>query len=70
MSPTKPDIDVRDIKQIKRIPETVICIRLGNPDDENCRFPLHFNTSPDEYLIPKVHQFDAKMERLPNEPER
>jgi hypothetical protein len=33
MSPTRTDIDVRDIKLLKRIPETIICARLGNPND-------------------------------------
>ena len=38
MSPTKADIDIRDIPYLKRIPETVLCVRIGNPDDENSRF--------------------------------
>lgn len=38
MSPTKTDIDVRDIPWLKRIPDVVLCMRLGNPEDENCKF--------------------------------
>lgn len=59
-SPTKPDIDVRDIPILKRIPETVLCIRIGNPNDENSNFNLNFHTSPDEYIIPKIHQVYTK----------
>lgn len=38
VSPTKTDIDIRDIPFLKRIPETVFCMRIGNPDDENSKF--------------------------------
>jgi hypothetical protein len=38
MSPTKTDLDVRDIPTLKRIPDSVLCIRIGNPDDNNCKF--------------------------------
>lgn len=31
MSPTKMDIDVRDIPWLKRIPDTVLLMRVGNP---------------------------------------
>jgi hypothetical protein len=55
MSPTKTDLDVRDINQLKRIPETVLCMRIGNPEDENSRFNPYPHTSPDEYYIPKIH---------------
>lgn len=40
VSPTKTDIDVRDMQSVKRIPETLLCMRIGNPDDVNTRFPL------------------------------
>lgn len=40
MSPTKTDIDTRDIPWLKRIPDTVLLIRVGNPGDENTRFPF------------------------------
>lgn len=58
VSPTKTDIDVRDMQSVKRIPDTLLCIRVGNPDDVNCKFPLQFHTSPDEYVVPKIHQFE------------
>jgi hypothetical protein len=58
MSPTKTDMDVRDIPWLKRIPEVVLCMRVGNPDDENSRFELKFHTSPDEYIVPKIHQIN------------
>eukprot|EP00347_Sterkiella_histriomuscorum_P021982 403332092 len=56
MSPTKTDIDVRDIPWLKRIPDVILCMRVGNPDDENCRFPVGIVTSPDEYIVPRIHQ--------------
>ena len=36
ISPTKTDIDVRDIAQFKRIPFTMLCVRIGIPGDEVC----------------------------------
>lgn len=56
VSPTRTDIDVRDIPWLKRIPEVVLCMRVGNPDDENCRFVVNRGTSPDEYIVPRIHQ--------------
>ncbi len=69
MSPTKTDIDVRDIPWLKRIPEVVLCMRLGNPDDENSRFDLHFHTSPDEYVVPKIHQLNYMDPKPPEKEE-
>lgn len=55
MSPTKTDIDTRDIPWLKRIPEVVLLMRIGNPEDENSRFNVKFYTSPDEYVVPRIH---------------
>lgn len=71
MSPTKADIDTRDIQTLKRIPQTVLCIRIGNPDDQNSRFQFQFHTSPDEYVIPKIHQFEQQYNPImPKEEEK
>lgn len=69
MSPTKPDIDVRDIPWLRRIPDVLLCMRLGNPDDENSRFMLRFNTTPDEYVVPKIHQVNH-MDPKPKEEDK
>ena len=55
ISPTKTDLDVRDIPWLKRIPDTLLTVRIGNPGDENTNFQLLSHTSPDEYVVPKIH---------------
>jgi hypothetical protein len=55
MSPTKTDLDVRDIHMLKKIPNAVLCMRIGNPDDVNSQFNIQFHTSHEEYVIPRIH---------------
>lgn len=38
LSPTKTDVDVRDLPDFRRIPFTIICVRIGIPGDEICDF--------------------------------
>ncbi len=38
MSPTRTDIDIRDIGSLSRIPETVLLFRIGNPGDAASNF--------------------------------
>jgi hypothetical protein len=33
-------------------------MRIGNPNDENSKFEVRNTTSPDEYVIPRIHQYE------------
>lgn len=60
MSPTRTDIDIRDIASLQKIPETVLLFRIGNPGDAACNFEYTPRTVPEDYVIPKVHLQAAK----------
>jgi hypothetical protein len=54
-SPTRTDIDIRDIGTLQRIPETVLLFRIGNPGDAACNFDYKSSTIPEDYVVPKIH---------------
>jgi hypothetical protein len=39
-SPTKADVDIRDMAGLSRIQETCLMMRIGMPEDETARFEL------------------------------
>ena len=54
-SPTRIDIDIRDIGTLQRIPETVLLFRIGNPGDAACNFDYKPSTIPEDFVVPKIH---------------
>lgn len=38
--PTTPDIDVRDISKLEKIPNSVLCMRIALPKDNYARMKL------------------------------
>ena len=48
-SPTRTDIDIRDISTLTKIPETVLLFRIGNPGDAACNFIYEPSTVPEDY---------------------
>jgi hypothetical protein len=60
MSPTRTDIDIRDIASLQKIPDTVLLFRIGNPGDAASNFEYTPRTVPEDYVIPKIHLLAAK----------
>lgn len=57
MSPTRTDIDVRDIPSLKRIADTVCCVRVAIPGDVTSQFQVVVHTTPEEYITPDIHKY-------------
>lgn len=55
MSPTKVEIDVRDIASLKRIPETEMCVRIATPGDVFSGYRVVNTSHSHEYTVPAIH---------------
>jgi hypothetical protein len=54
-TPTKPDLDIRDIPNLKIMDKVMFCFRIAVPKDSIAQQKVLPDTHPGNYSIPRIH---------------